>query len=174
MRLLYVFIIVVITLSLQTQNAEASSCSQKKENIIRVLLESSGRIRSTMEKVQRNKILSLEDREGFRTKADWLVAWMKDQAEILASKNDCESFTTLISAVRIEWQPVMLNYKRLQAKILLSHLNKAEISLPEKPKEFKDARSHLELVESTESVYDSKISLRKATFLIRTGLRKIR
>jgi hypothetical protein len=172
-RLLYVFIIIFL-ISFQSAMAESASCAQKKENVIRVLLEGSGRIRSTMEKIQRNETLSAEEREDFRTKADWLVAWTKDQAEILASKNDCESLDNLISATRIEWKPVVLSYRKLQAKILMSHLSRIEFATADNPKELLNAKSILENIQTEDDLYKSKIALRKAIFLLRTGLRKIR
>ena len=153
-------------------SAHASPCEEKKDQISQILKGGASGLNQRLEEIQASEHLSLKDKTDFKYDADWIVAWLRDQSEIILLEDDCSGITGFLDSVRAQWNPIVLKSHHLYAQVMLWHLDK--IPRDVELEHFSGARGYFQRVLESETMDNVRFLLRKGVFSMRQGVRSVR
>jgi len=150
----------------------AFDCDVKKDQISQILKSGVSRLNQRLDRVNASAYLSQDEKAVFKTDAEWVIAWLRDQSEIILLAEDCSELSDLVESVRIQWVPVLLKSQALHAKVMLKHID--NIPRDMEALEFAGARGFFQRAIESKSTEESHKLLRNGIFSMRVGLRALR
>lgn len=147
----------------------AAGCIDQKQQISRFLAEGISRIRIRSEQVASSNV-SLEEKQEFKTEAEWVSAWTRDAVGRLTPEMEekeegiqCDEIPELIPNVRAQWKPLILLSRKLFISSILSNIE---------PDNFAEARSVFDDAKDVKDLTESRVVIRRAVFRIRNAMRE--
>lgn len=162
--------------------AQEVSCEGRKADLLAFLQEGTASVRRRIEEVQGNIVLSEGTRGDFQQSAEWLIAWMRDQAERLKGFADCADLSKLANDTKSQIMPVYLASLRAHAAVILWEIDRIELELRTSPpgpsdvlQKFGEAEAAFRAIqEGTPTFGEARAAMRRAIFLTRQGYRLMR
>ena len=158
------------------------SCANRRARLLSLLQEGTASLRRRLDEVHGTMALSEATRGEFSQKAEWLIAWWRDQEERLGGLSDCEGFPEIIADVQAQVTPVYLASLRAHAAVIIWEIDRvlqevhAEASSPsdilQKLSEARDAFQ--EEQQAVSAPQEMRRGMRRALFLTQQALRLLR
>jgi len=164
--------LLLAVVAVSPMHTSAFDCDTKKDQISQILKSGASRLNQRLKEVNSSAYLLQDEKDGFKSDVDWIVAWLRDQSEIILLAEDCTGISDLIDSVRTQWIPVVLKSQALHAKVMLWHLD--QIPRNTEVASFAGARGYFLRAMESESPKESRTLLRNGVFSMRSGLRAVR
>jgi hypothetical protein len=168
--------IALLLLALPAFVSAVPHCEERKEEMSHILQQGSSRLRRRIDSVSKLNFLAEDTRSGFQVEAEWLMAWLTDQAHLIKSYEDCSELSEFVESVRLQWNPVELYSRKISALALDWRTNQllSQTEDPSALRELHEVRVLLLEVTEADTLSETRLSLRRAAFHARTGLRFFR
>ena len=174
--ILFAFGIAASVLLLPVPIFSQGNCEGMKEQVSHILQQGSSRLRRRIDSVSQLGFLAEDTRSGFQVEAEWLMAWLTDQAHLIKSYEDCSELSAFVSSVRLQWEPVELYSRKISALALDWRANQLLSQTEDENalRELQEVRALLLEVTEADTLSETRLSLRRAAFHARKGLRFLR